>query len=480
MPHARPLGALALLLVLLPACAGAQEAAGFDWSPEFRGGLAWQDYADGELEERILARTLELRLVGRHPAGWSLDLGLLGGDDLYLGNRRAQLSAGFLGDELELSLHGSLERYLAGGLSEPLLYFDPDSLESEAAESTDYLLSTGGLGFGWHGQSWDARTEFDLRELDYEDESEILSDLREAKGSGRLGLGLPAGLRGELELGASLLRYPGRPGSDRDSGRLGVRLARDLSAGEIALAAEREEQRPLRPEEVAYYERPRGHEWALVAEVLHFRDRSDWLLTLRLEREDWDYLRDQYFRSGDGLELELSAGLRLGDGSSLAAPSLDLFLLAGRFDPDSIPDADALARGGERRLEGSARLALNPAGRFPVSLMLTAEQLKLSATSEDRYMLLQQTLELSWRARPGLTLRGELGVDHYGSRYGDAIAGEEDSESELGLNGGLTLLWERGSWEWRLGFARRVYTSFLDLGGESRDREGGLWIRWRP
>jgi hypothetical protein len=483
VPHARRLLQLSATILFFATGAGVSRADdAVVWDLEARSGLAYQDYESGDRTESILARTLELRLGGRLPNGWSGRLDFHHEEDLYLGGSRGGVGLNFFGERGELEISGDLGHNASGGLSTPLLYFDPDSLASQAASSSAYWTRFGRLGAGWRDGLFDLRGVLNYRDVDYEADSEILSDRKELSAEARLGLLLPADLRLAFDAELFCFRHPQRASSDRDELHLESRLGRDLAWGELALRGTWEEHDPAQPDSVAYFERPRGQAGSIGLETLYFGGRGDGQLNLSFEREHWEEVEDGYFRSGAGAQLELMGALRFGEDSFRPRAVLDIYAAGERFVPDESSAAE-LARGKERRLELGLRFSLHPQGRFPVSLNLLAEELRLESGDEDRYTLLQQQLELGWRPRPTLLLRGEVGLDHYGSRYGSAAEEDpatEDSESELSFSGGLHLEWELGPWRMEARFRRQVYVSFLDLGEDSRDWESGFWIRWHP
>ncbi len=452
------------------------------WDLEARSGLAYQDYEGSDQSESIIARSLELSLAGRLPQGWSTRIELRHEEDLYLGGSRGAVQLNYFGDRGELEASADLGRNSSGGLSTPLLYFDPDSLESQAASSATYWTRGASLGGGWREGFFSLRGALDYSVVDYEEDSEILSDRDELIMNAQLGLTLPADLRLLLDTELAGFRHPRRVSSDRDELHLTGRIGRDLPRGELAIQGTWETHDPAWPDSVAYFERPRGRAGSLGLEALYFGSLGDGQLSLRYDRETWDEIEDGYFRSGAGGQVEFNGAMRFGQDSFRPASVLDLFVVAERFVPED-PSEAGLARGEERRLELGLQFSLRPRGRFPVTVNLLAEELRLENDDEDRYTLLQQQLELGWRPIPTLLLNGEVGLDHYGSRYGDvdqSDASIEDSESEMSFSGGVGVEWEHGPWRLEARFRRQVYMSFLDLGEDSRDWESGLWIRWHP
>jgi len=479
VPHARRFPAATILLVLLiPAAATAEPRA--TWEFETLGGLSHQSYSADDLDESVLARSLELRLTRRGEGGWISRLDLAHGEDLYLGTLRGGLDLSYFGPSFELVVDTAIERYTAGRMTDPLLYFDPDSLESQAASSAAYRRSGGTAGLGWRSLGWDLRAEAEYRSLDYDEPSEILSDQRELILAGRLGLLLPAELHASLDAGYRRRRCLDRLGGDRGESELDLRLSRDLPRGELALLGTFEGHAPDHPTEVAYYERPEGESVEVGAELLLFVDRADGHVALRSGREDWQALPGAYFRSGGSIEAELAGNLRLGGEPYEPALQLDLFALVARFEPDSLTSTDDLARGRELRWELGLRGDIKPRGRFPVGVGLFLEDLRLESDLEDRYLLVRYEWELGWRARPTLCLRGTMSLDQYSSRYGDVLDGEDETESERSLGGSLALEWEHGPWRWEARVRSQVYYSFLEPDATSRDWESGLWIRWHP
>lgn len=474
MPRARQ---LLILSVTLPALGVAPVRAADDGELDldFRGGLAHQSYASETQSLEILARELDLRLRRDRESGWSEQAGFYFTEDLYLGSATADLGLNYFGERLELELGANLGHNSAGGLSDPLLYFDPDSLESQAAESVAYWRRSGSLGLAWRHTSWDLRTNLDYIRLDYDAGNEILSDQEELHLDGRLGLLLPAALVADLDLSLRRRRYAERVNSDRKELRLDGRLGRDLAGGELALSIAWEDHAPDNPDSVAYYERPEGWLGDLGLELLFFGDRGDWGFSVQGGRESWRELEGGYFRSGNTLDLELEGGLHLGESS------VNLFAGAGDFRPDRATAEDELSRGRETRLEGSLQYALRPRGTLPVKLGLMGEELRLESDGEDRYTLLQAELELGWRPAPTLLLSGKIELYHYGSHYGgDLLPDESANASEKSVNWGLGFDWERGDWQLESRILRQARYSFLDPAADSRDWESGLWIRWHP
>ncbi len=483
MPHARRLFKLYVSALLI--ASGVDPSFADDaviWDLEVRSGLAYQDYESSGQSESILARSLELRLGGRMDGGWSGRFDLHHEEDLYLGGSRGGAGLSYFGDHGELELSADIGRNSSGGLSTPLIYFDPDSLESQVASSISYWTRSGRLGIGWREELFHLRGALSYRDVDYETDSEILSDRKELNARGHLGLLLPVDLRFSMDVELYDYRHPQRSSSDRDELHIESRFGRDLSWGELALLGTWEEHAPVQPDSVAYFERPNGRSGSLGLETLYFGDRGDAQLNISLDRERWDEIEDGYFRSGTGVQLELMGALHFGEEAFRPKAVLNVYSAAERFHPDEV-SATELARGKERRLELGLNLSLQPRGRFPVGVNLLVEELRLESGDEDRYTLLQQQLELGWRPRPTFLLRGEFGLDHYGSRYGDIAEDDpaaDDSESEMSFNGGVQIEWERGPWRLEARFHRQVYMSFLDLGEDSRDWESGLWIRWHP
>ena len=481
MPHARCLLARTILPPLLILAAGSAVAhPSSAWDLELRSGLAHQSYDSGDLEESVLARSLELRLTRRNDGGWISGVDLAHTEDLYLGTLRGGLDISYFGPSLELMLDSSFERYTAGRLSDPLLYFDPDSLESQAASSVAYRRGGGAAGIGWRALGWDIHAGAEFRALNYDEASEILSDQWELTLDGRLGVLLPGEFHVDLEAGYRRQTYLDRPGSDRSEGDLDLRLSRDLPRGELALLGAYESHLPDHPTEVAYYERPEGGNGEVGAEMLLFMERGDGHVALRAGREEWEPLPGAYFRSGRSVEIEVAGNLRLGDEPFEPALQLDLLILGERFEPDSLATDDGLARGRELRLELGLRADLRPAGPLPIGLGLYLEDLRLDGGIEDRFVLVRYEGELGWRIRPTLSLRGTMSLDRYSSRYGDTLEGEDATESEHSLGGGLALEWERGAWRWEARLRSQVHYSFLEPDASSRDWESGLWIRWHP
>ena len=468
-PFRPAIGGMACLFFAAPIHAA--EAA---WMLAGDSGLAIQHYVAGSVDESALARQLGLELSGRPAPSWNARAALRHEASLYTEEGAGNLSLGFLGRRGELGLSLGATRSGEGGLATPLLLFDPDLVESQAATSQAAWAQRGSLNLGWRTGVGRAGISAGFHDLDYDESSAILADRRELELRLELDAEASERLHLELELAGLGVDYRERDGSDRRELEGALRLGRDLAAGEVALRAEVEAQAPRDPEGVAYYERPEGETWSLGGELLLWAPTAELSLLLNAGRERWVGAADNYFHSGDRQALELMGGLarQLGE----RALRMDLGLDLERFDPDLLPSGDALRRPAEARSAASFRLRWDPDGRFPLEVDLGAEIVRQETDQVDHFRVINERLELGWRPTPAWLATFALRAEHYLSRYGDDLA----ADGEWALGGELRAAWARGPWRLEFHLARQEQHSFLLGSQASRNEELGLRILWHP
>ena len=410
------------------------------------------------------------RLRGEFGGQWSAGLRLEHREDLYNRASSAALDLARVGSGWNLDLEGRVERHAPGALSSPLLFFDPDSLQSQAAANAEFDRSGVSVRLLRPADLWSARVELDYGSLRYDEPAGLLSDLGELRLEGGLELLLPASLRIETELALRQERYGQREASDGDwrTGRADLHLP--APAGwEFTLVGKAGSRAVADLEGLGYYERPGGSELAGGIALACF-GAAELSLDASAGRERWDAY-EGYFRSGDVFEIEAYEGNALGGDSRM-----DLVLRVEGFRPDS-PSAEeyTISRGEELRVEASLFCSLRRSSSLPIGIGLLAENLRMRGRVDDSFRLLQAEVEGDWSPRPDLKFRCALRVDRYASR----LAGEPE-ELEWGIGGDLGLEAAREGWTWGLTIARRQHVSFLEEALRSEDWEAALRIRWHP
>ncbi len=473
-PFRPALGGLACLF-----CAAPIHAAETAWELAGESGLAIQHYVAGGVDESALARQLGLELSGRPAPSWHTRAALRHEASLYTEEGAGTLTLGYLGRRGECGLSLGAARSSEGGLATPLLLFDPDLVESQAAASQAAWSRRGSLDLGWRTGLGRAGISAGYLDLDYDESSAILADRRELELRLELDAEASERLQLELELAGLGVDYRERDTSDRSELEAALRLGRDLAVGEVALTVDVEAHAPRVPDGVAYYERPEGKTWSLGGELLLWAPSADLSLLLSAGRERWAGAADNYFHSGDHQALEVMGGLARQLGAR--ALRMELHLDLERFDPDLLPSGDALRRPAEARGAAGVRLRWGPDGRFPLEADLGAEFLRQETDQVDRFRIIEERLELGWRPAPAWLASFALRAEHYLSRYGDDLAADEAApDGEWALGGELRAAWVRVPWRLEFHLARQEQHSFLLGSQASRNEELGLRILWHP
>ncbi len=457
-----------VLGLLLAAPAAAQGTV--RWATEAEFALRYQNYEMGETAESVLAPKAKAGLRAEFDDNLTGALRFEHREDLYNLASSAALGLERFGSGWDFDMEARLERHSPGKLSSPLLFFDPDSLESQSAADADYNRSSFVARLRRPADRWSARLEFEAASTRYDRPAGTLSDIDALRGESGLEILLPAEFRLESELVFERERYGQRAASDADV--LALRASLHLPAPpnwELALRGRSETRDVEELDGLSYYERPGGGEIAGGFGLAWF-GAAELSLDAFVGSEDWDEY-DGYYTGGATWEIEAFEGNAIGEDSRM-----DLLLRIEGFHPDSLSlDDYTLSRGEEQRWEASLFCQLRRSSVLPLGVGLLAESLRLRGAEEDHFELLQAEAEAGWSPRSQLALRFALRVDRYSSRLGS-----EPEELEWGIGGDLSLEGDRGSWTWIAELPRRQHVSFLEEAIRSEDWEAGLRIRWHP
>jgi hypothetical protein len=457
-----------LFLIALPSGAAASAAR---WTLDGFMALRYQGYRSGAVSETLLAKEAEFGLRAAGGTDLTAGLRLRAGEDLYDQRIGGDLRLDYSPGALDLQLTGQLEQSSPGRLSDPWLFFNPDSVLNQIARSGDYQSGGLSLEAGWTSAFWDARLRAARTDRRYDEPDVILADRVENDLQGELGLSLPAGIRLETELGGTTQRFAQRPASDADQWRTELRAIAPLgSRAQVQVSGNLSGRAVENADSLATYEEPGGGQAEISIGVDRFGDARSYSISLTGGRERWDAY-DGYYQDGWSAEAEAYASGRL-----RGELSADLLVQAARFDPDALAGAEwILRRGHERRLTGDLALRFRAESRWPLTLSLSAEEMRLRAQDEDRFSVLQGGFELHWRPPEPWSGSLRASLDQYISR----MEGEA-TEREWGMSGGIELAWQRGSWRLAANLERQRRFTFLAGAEPVDDWESGLELGWHP
>ncbi len=464
----RKSGVLAILLLAWPLAAMPWAT---EWSTKGEFALLFQSYSSSSFDEELFAPEAGADIRAEFTDNWSGSLRFGHREDLFSRYSSAALDCRRFGSGLEIDIDGRLERHAPGQLSSPLLYFDPDSLQSQVAKDADFGRSALGLRIAHPGDTWSSRLTCDLRALRYDAPRDYLSDQESLS----LGFGingfLPASLQADAEFSYLSERYEQRSANDGDELSLRGTLSLALRQGWELAALGRIGAREISdPDSISIYERPGGSDAAAGFRCERFAASADFSIELLAGRESWDAY-DGYYNDGDTFELASYISHALS-----ATSRMDLLVEFSRFDPDSLPQDDwTLRRGDERRWEADLFVNFRRGESLPLSFGLIYETLRMRGAVEDRFQLVQTEAEARWNPTARLGLRCALRLDRYGSRLGD-----DEEEVEWGVSGDFGVELARGDWSFSLDLHRRQHVSFLEETERIEDWESALRIRWHP